>query len=157
MIVSNDEVLEARKKEVLALPTFADKTKLKPAAEEMYIFLVAAPRGGAAEMVIDETMATTAALECVTKVYDHVKTLVDAQADQVNLASICPRGLGSICPSRSRSFKCGLIQSLPRTRPQRGLSDGQGVPEIGQLPHGCMQARANPAALFALGGGYSRL
>ena len=26
-----------------------------------------------------------------------------------------------------------------------------------QLPHGCMQARANPAALFALGGGCSRL
>ena len=29
-IVSNDEVLEARKAEVLALPTFADKTGLKP-------------------------------------------------------------------------------------------------------------------------------
>ena len=34
-VVSNDEVLEARKTEVLALPTFADTTGLKPAAEEV--------------------------------------------------------------------------------------------------------------------------
>ena len=44
VVVAADETMEARKAEVNALKTFAETTGLKPAAEEMYIFLVAALR-----------------------------------------------------------------------------------------------------------------
>ena len=58
-VVSNDEVLEARKTEVLALPTFADTTGLKPAAEEVNMFLVPSPRGVAAETFVTEMRAAS--------------------------------------------------------------------------------------------------
>ena len=69
--------VEARKAEVLDLPTMAETTRLKPAAEEVNIFLVPSPRGDAAELSINELTSTTAALEKATLVYDKVKEIVD--------------------------------------------------------------------------------
>ena len=52
-------------------------------------------------------MPTTAALEHMTLAWDKMKKMVDDSPDQVNMDSVCARGLGSISLARSRSFICG--------------------------------------------------